>query len=362
MSRDLTPEQLEQSLSTNSNAVVAMHRKFNIPGDVVFRATAELPDNQRSAIRGLHAWAVENDISIAEQAKTLGVSEATISLVYRGKYEAKLDNICDTYAKFLDLQAKRRESRRLPFIQTALSDRIWKVCDTAREFQKIAFIFSDSQVGKSEALKEYQRLNNHGSTVYVEMPTGGGEGNFMAKLAKIFKIGETSRMADLRRRIMDMFDDRMLLIVDEAHKAIPAPGNNVSRRSLNSIEFVREIFNERQCGVIFCATNVFRDAMEDGSVQRILKQTRRRRLCSIQLPPTPTRNDLNTFAAAYGLPPSSGKAREIEDQMVDREGLGMWLTVLRMAAKLSGERKQKMDWNHVVAADAGLKSLENYKG
>ena len=349
----------DNSLATVSNAVAAMHRKFNIPGDTVFKSTADLPDNQRNAIRGMHALATENDWSISEQAKLLDLSEAAISLVYRGKYEAKLDNIVKKFDDYLRLESRRRDSRRLPFIETNLSQRIFKVCDTAREFQKVGFIFGDMQIGKSAALKEYQRQNNHGSTIYIELPTGGCLMNFICKLAETLKIGSTTRMVDLRRRILESFDDRMLLVVDEAHRAIP--GEGVSRRALDTIDFIREIFNERECGVVLCATNVFRDAMEEGAVKLILKQMRRRRLCSMQLPNKPTRDDLITFAKAYDLPASSGQAREIEDRMIDEEGLGMWLTLLRMASKCAAERKQKMEWNHVILADAGLKALEGTK-
>jgi hypothetical protein len=358
------PPTIDPAQPANHNPAAGLdairRSKFNIPGDRVFKATADLPDNQRNTIRAMHAYAVENDLSVAEQAKLLNLSEATVSLVYNGKYNAGYDNVVKVYADFLDLQDKRRDLRRLPFIETAMSKKIWQVCDSAREFQKVAFLFSDSQVGKTTSVKEYAR-KNPGSTVYIEVPTGGGLQCFLVKLAEVLKIGTTARIVDLRRRIMDSFDARMLLIVDESHRAIPAPGNGVRRTALETIEFVRELFNERECGVVFIATNVFRDAMEEGAVQLILKQTRRRRLCSMQLPADPTRADLNTFAAAYGLGTSESTAREIETVRIANDGLGMWLTLLRMASKLATVQKKKMDWNHVIQADAGLKAMEQVK-
>lgn len=341
-----------------SNAVSGMHRKFNIPGDVVFKATTDLDDHARNAIRGMHGYAAMADMSIGELAVQLKLSPATISLVFRGKYDAKLDNVVKVFADFLKLHSERQQSRRLPFIKTGLSNQIWNVCDRAREFQRWAFLFSSSQIGKSEALMEYQRLNNHGSTIYVEMPTGGSLMYFLAKLCAKLDIGETIKMADQRRRIIDAFDDRMLLIVDEAHRAIPDLGI-VPKSAVNTIDFIKEISNEKKCGVVICATDVFRNAMEDGAVKLVLKQIRRRRLCSMQLPTEPSREDLNTFAAAYGLAPATGHAREIEQRMIEAEALGMWLLLLRMAAKLAANRKDKrMTWNHVIESDAGLKAME----
>ena len=39
----------------------------------------------------------------------------------------------------------------------------------------------------------------------------------------------------------------------------------------------------------------------------------------------------------------------------------MWLTMLRMAAKIAVKRKEKMTWNHVELAEAGLRELESVK-
>lgn len=352
MNAETTSEQL---VPTSPGAVGGM--VFNrIAGDVVNKATAELPDNQRSAIRRFHAHYVENDLSIDEAAKLIRSSASTLSLVLRGKYPASLDNVVSEIESFFELLEKRTAGRKIEFIKTKLTERIWHVCNSALEFQRIAFIFGESQVGKTEALEAYQRSHNHGSTIYISIPTGGRLYDFLIKLAEKLRISTAIREAQLRRRIIESFDDRMLLIVDEAHNCIS--DNSRSERRLLTIEFIRELFDERKCGVVICATKVFQRAMESGAIEKLLRQTKRRRLCALNLPDRPTREDLNTFAAAYGLPASSGEARELETKLVDNEALGMWLTLLRMAAKLATERKQKLQWAHVLTAHAGLQALE----
>jgi hypothetical protein len=224
------------------------------------------------------------------------------------------------------------------------------------EFQKLAFIFSDGQIGKSTALKKYTKDHNHGNTIYVEMPTGGALTNLLAKLAVCFRLSPHQRRADLRQRILKAFDDRMLLIVDEVHRCTPEGGMHAF--GMQSIDFIKEIYNERGCGVVLCATNVFREQMEDGPMKKFFEQVQRRRLFKVQLPTIPTQQDLNTFAAAYGLPASTGSARELEHKLIQDDALGMWLTLLRMASKISSERKQKMQWGHVLDAYAGVKALE----
>ena len=332
---------------------------LRIPGDIVNRATSDLPDNQRSAIRRLHAHYIEHGLTLGETGALIGLSDTTVGLIFRGKYEAKLDSVTEAIEGFFNLLDKRAEGRRLHFITTHLSRRIWNVCDAAIEFQKIAFIFGDQQIGKTEALKAFRDAHNHGNTIYVRMPTGGAMCNFVVEMARALRIGENYSVTRLREKLKSAFDDRMLLIVDEAHACIKEHGR--SQRSVETVDFIREIFDERQCGVVICATNVFRDAMDTGNLYKILRQIKRRRLCSLQLPNVPTAADLNTFAAAYKLAPATGQARDLEKNMVENEALGMWLTLLRMGAKISAQRKQEMKWVHVLDAYAGLKTLEGSK-
>jgi DNA transposition AAA+ family ATPase len=246
---------------------------------------------------------------------------------------------------------------KLRFIPTELTAKIWKVCDAAREFQKIAFIFGDQQIGKTEALKAYRdtHAHHHGPTIYVRVPAGGALGSFLLALARPLRIGENLPATRLRERIKAACADRLLLIVDEAHTCIKEAGR--SQNSVQTIDYLREIFDETQCGLVICSTNIFRDAMDRGPVEKILRQTRRRRLCALQLPNVPARADLNTFAAAYGLPPAAGPARDLETRLIQTEALGMWLTLLRMGAKIATQRKTRLKWEHVLTAHAGLQQM-----
>jgi DNA transposition AAA+ family ATPase len=329
-------------------------RRFRIPGDVVNRATADLPDDQRSLIRWLHAYAAENDLSLDELSKSVRYDASTLHRVFHGKYEGNLKKVCDEIASFKSLAEERAHGKKLDFIETALARRIWRVCAAALEFQRIAVIIGDSQTGKTIALERYAAEHNHGSTIYVRCPTSGNFALFLRKLARALRISENLNKNELIMRITSAFDDRMLLIVDEVHQCCFGRSDSAIR----TIEFIREIHDQSRCGVVLCGTKVFDDEMETGKFSKILNQTKRRRLCKLMLPDQPTRDDLNTFAAAYGLPPASGDHLKLQSEVIKLEALGMWLTVLRMAAKLASKRGQKMTWEHVAQAHAGLRSLE----
>lgn len=344
-------------IDTDGRAAGSLGR-CKIPGDTVYKATADLPDNQRSAIRWLHSYASEHDLSIGDIAEKIRYSPAIVSLIFRGQYQAKLDAVIQEIEAFKNLEEQRSTGRKLQFVNTALATQIFNLCHAAREFQRIAYIFSDSQVGKSEALIEYTRQNNHGNTIYIAVPTRGTLIHFIAKLGKILRI-PAKRGPDLRQRIIEAFDDRMLLVVDECHRCAPEGG--ATPASLQTIEFIREIHDERKCGVVLCGTNVFRDAIEQGDWVQLLRQARRRRMAFLQLPSEPTKKDLNTFAAAYGLPHAEGQALELQTRIIRDEALGMWLMLLRMASKLAQQRKHKMTWADVISAEVALCELEGRK-
>lgn len=341
----------------NSAAIMAMQsRKFRIPGDVVNRATADLQDDHRSAIRWLHAHASENDLALPELAKLIRYDASTLYRVFYGKYEGRLDNVVQEISDFRRLHEERAKSKKLSFIETGLARKIWRICDAALEYQRVAFIFGDTQIGKTSALERYRDDHNHGSTILVRMPTGGAMTNFLEEMAIALRISPQSKEKELRRRILSAFDSRMLLIVDEAHQCVF--GQGAAARPVRTIDFVRELFDKSGCGLVICATNVFRDEMETGRFAGLLKQTKRRRLAALQLPNIPLPSDLNTFAAAYGLEPAKDEAIKLQTEMLRDEGLGMWLTLLRMGAKIASKANKRMVWGHVIAAHAGLRKLE----
>ena len=344
----------EHDLST---AVQAMQDvKFKIPGDIVNRATSTLPDDQRSAIRWLHAYGAENNLTLAELGHIVRYDASTLHRVFHGKYEGNLANVCKEITEGLRLAEARNKGKKLEFITTALARRIWKYCDACLEFQRIGYIFGESQIGKTVALLKYQQDHNHGSTIYVRMTAGGATTNFLAVLARALRISPQQREKDLIRRIIEAFDDRMLLIVDEVHQCCLRSSILIGGRT---IEFIRELFDLTGCGVVLIGTPVFEEEMESGRFAKLLQQIKRRRLPKLKLPSTPSADDLNIFAKAYGLTPAEGEFADLQKEVLRDEALGMWLTILRMAAKLAAKQKKSLAWPHVRAAYNFLRTYES---
>lgn len=342
-----TPEKAYNSLS------------IRIGGDVVNRATADLPDEQRGLIRWLHDYGVKNGLTLDEVGKLVHRDRNTIYQVFTGRHGAAKTAICEEIERVKKLAEAREGIGQLSFIETALTRKIWRLCDSARAYQRVVFVFSDSQIGKTTALKEYTRRNNHGTTIYSSLPAGGNLGNYMRSLAHTLRIPAAANTRDLRERVTSAFDSRMLLIVDEAHQCFLTAGKCPRGTAhLLSLEFIREIFDASGCGLVICGTHTFRREMDNGFASGWLTQLSRRRLAALNIRPTPANTDLDTFAAAYGLPPAEGETKRLQDEVIASEALGVWLTLLRMAAGIAAKRKQPMTWEHVALAHAARAKLE----
>ncbi|HEX2861178.1 MAG TPA: hypothetical protein VHN79_06045, partial [Lacunisphaera sp.] len=167
------------------------------------------------------------------------------------------------------------------------------------------------------------------------------------------RVSPNQRSGDLPRMLRRAFSDDMVLIVDEASRAAVG-GRNTSK----TLDFIRSVYDESQCGVLLCGTNIFRDQMANEKMEPFLRQLHRRVLFRRQLPDRPTRADLNAIARHYQLPAATGDAYQLQLATITSHGLGVWLTTLTAAARNASKRGQDMTWAHVEKAHAFLKKLE----
>ncbi|HEX7861836.1 MAG TPA: ATP-binding protein [Verrucomicrobiae bacterium] len=336
--------------------VIGNTRKLNIPGDLVNRVTQNLPDEQRSALRWLHAYAQEENLSATEVGNLLKRDGGkrydgnTVYKVLTGRHEAKLETFVAAVLDFKDHVENKSKVTRAPFVRTQLAKQIEEICDLALVLNQIAFIFNDSQIGKTAALENYAKEHNHGQTIYVRMPDGGSLTDFCFELAKQLRV---SPQADnLRQRLVAAFDDRMLLIVDEAHQVFPPLSGPTPR--LRTLEFIRRIFDQSKCGLVIVGTKIFEREMNAGRSKEFLKQLGRRKVITAPLDERPTAEDLVCFARAYKLPAATGRAMNLQSRIVRDEGLGQWVSFLKAASLYAAKQEEKLTWQHVLDWDAKI--------
>lgn len=338
----------------STEAGLTAHQTNRIPAYKVFEATKDLPDEQRLAIRWLHGHYYDSGKSLMEIGEAIGYDGGNISRVFANKYDGDLGAVVKSIARFRRLHEERAAVSRAPYIETSLYRMIETCCEAALTYQKLVFIYGESQVGKTAALEHYQRLHNHGQTVYVTMPVGGSLSHFLAAVAAKVRMNNSREVLQLN--LMRCFGPNNLLIVDEASRALQA--KSYGGYALKTMDFIRDLHDQTGCGVVLCGTNVFRDQMEDRSIAKFLNQFNRRCLIRRQLPDVPSRADLNAFARHYGLEQATGEAYELQKSVVKQHGLGVWLTTLRAGNRRATNGRKTMTWEHVVDAYALLRRME----
>ncbi len=326
-----------------------------IPATKVVEVTERLPDEQRLALRWLHAHYWDSGESLAEIARAVGYDGGTLSKVFHGKYEGDLAAVTQAVLRFRRVTEERASIHRAPFIETKLYREIEQCCDAALTYQKLVFIYGESQVGKTASLEHYQQTHNHGQTIMVTMPPGGALSNFLAALAPKVRVGTNNRPTQMMQTITRALGPHNCLLVDEAARAFL---NRTETGGLKTLDFIRELHDVSKCGVVLCGTNIFREGMESMALRKFLNQFNRRCLFRKQLPNVPTRADLNAFARHYGLDPAEGEAQRVQRAVVGEHGLGVWLTTLMAASRKAANTKRTMNWSDVMKAHAFFAKLE----
>lgn len=352
--------------------------RFHIPGDKIALVTADLPEAQREAIRWAAGYCRTKNLHVSEFAglikKPNGEAYSKDSVVHMftgGRTESSLVSMVEAIERLRRVEDARAEQARAPFVETRLAKRIFQLCRRSFLRQKMVFLFGDSQIGKTTALEEYARRHNHGETKYVRMSTGGTLCDFLRELAEVLGLPTGNSMQDLKRRILQCFDSRMLLIVDECEECLRESRYGV--RGLDTLNFIREIHDKRKCGIVLAGANIFRQRLYHGGHSLPMQRLVRRGMPPLQLPAVPGQADLTTFAAHFGLPPAPAeiigvRVTEVDDDGVERrtpveksplalqnevvrtDGLGRWLMILTEASDTASERRKPISWGYVIHA------------
>lgn len=348
-------------------------RRQRRPGDIVNKNTANLPDDQRIPIRWLHAYGDEQDLSNERLGELIGYSKSSISRIYGEAltFEGNLDKFCDAINELrrkVDGARNTGGDRRVPFQQTSLAKHIFKLGKLARQHRRIAYCFGDTQIGKSRITTELAATNK-GSAVRFEMPVGASLHSFMANAAEAMRMSSQKKVGELRRRIIDFADSEQLIIVDQMHRCFTnARGemaDELSGMQLRTLDFIIEIFDGHEPGMLLVGSNVFRDGISTVAHKNFFRQLRGRSLHpdGFQLPSKPTKADLNMFSGYYGLPPATGAALELQDQIINAPGWGLavWLTRLSSASKRAEKRGVRMEWTDVIRAHDLFTKIGKYE-
>lgn len=362
-------------------------RRFRIAGDVVRKSIEKLPQDQQELVWWFYQFCHNRDFTREELGKILKrgngdfYSADSILQLFHGTRIARketIEPILKAIAPLRKIETERFALAKSGHLPNSLSIEIGKRCDLARLRQRIGFTIGDSQIGKTDALLEYQRTHNHGQTIYVEMPFGGSVGKLLKALARAFNIPEAQKSDTLAERIIECFTPSMLLIIDEAHRCFESRAGYIG---LQTFSFIRELYNRAHCGMMISMTNQGLHNLLYGPHQKALEQIWRRRLPPLICPDVLPERDLALFAAAYQLSPASADHVEVKAKFRDtdgkiksrvhrettlglqtrvnkKDGLGVWISTLQNASDIARAFKREITWGMVLTARCNDEAAE----
>jgi DNA transposition AAA+ family ATPase len=342
----------ETGLVRASNAT-----NYNITSITFEKVIADLPDDQADILRWWYFHGRENNLSLSRLAALAGVSSSSLSLVFRGAYGAKLDQLCATLRKARD--TIKDQVGNPDFIMSSLAKRMFVIFDRARALQTVAICWGAMGIGKTAVSEEYRDRNNHGRTIYLRCGAGMPFGQFVNHLARALGITTMNTgYNNVREKIFRVLSaGQRLLVIDELHLIFLTTRADTAVRIA---EFLRECHDRSKCGLVLVGTEVLKQEVFHGQHKEALRQLVDRGTLQVSLPTKPTRQDIAAFLAHYGLTEPGEQeedARRILQDIIAHAGLRKLTLHLRDGAAAAAKTGEPYTWDHFVRAFHAIAAL-----
>lgn len=334
--------------------VDASFQGINIGGHTVTASTEHLDEEQRVLVRWLHHYARQERWTWEDLTRHVGFSSTTWSRIWNDKYRypkadrragerIPIDEQCAAIARVKKLVEEREAVTKTDFVETTVWQRVNWLCRRAFVRSKIGFIFGESQIGKTTALREYARRNNHGQTIYAEMPPASGVQLMLRKIAEALNVPSRAGFDSVLQDVCRALDSSRCLVLDEMQRVFTTYQKGSVMRCLDTIRYIHD---QTGCGLVLCGTIVVRDQLDRGEFAQYLKQLKRRgRTLMLALPTAPPREDLDAMAAAFGLRPASGEAEQTLMHVAKTDGFGAVKMLLQDASERASKKRRPVTWD-----------------
>ena len=330
-------------------------------------ARGQVTEEDGEEVVWLYNYAQEFHLKEADLAAKMGAYDKnTIYQVFRGTYGVQGNGKYSSWANFIkavrdfkSVEIEEMKKKRIGIIETEVKKTVFTACQAALNDGMPAFIYGASQIGKTTALMEFQRLNNHGRTVYLRMGSGWTRPRLVRELAARFGNGvKATKCWALEDAIFGSLTRYNLLIIDEFHLAMET-ATDASAKAI--MEFIREIYDRTGCGLVMSATKVGLTGIESGKNMLLFDQLRRRGVVRVILPDVPPVRDINTIARSFDLPLPAGEILQHIKTLIKTRGLGVFIKYLQKSYAVSRKAKEELSWDSFRKVANGYLALSAMK-
>jgi DNA transposition AAA+ family ATPase len=330
---------------------------YQVSSDNFEKVIANIPEDQAEVLRWWYFHGKEKQLSLGALGKLAGVSSSSLSLVFRGNYGAKLDQLCATLRKARE--TINDQVGNPDFIMSSLAKRLFVIFDRARALQTVAICWGAMGIGKTAIAEEYKDRNNHGRTIYLRCGAGMAFGQFVNHLARTLNVTtKNSVHHEIREKIFRILSaGQRLLIIDELHQIFLTTRTDTA---VKIAEFLRECYDRSKCGLVLIGTEVLKQEVFNGPHKEALRQLVDRGTLQVALPAKPTKQDIAAFIGHYGLTePGEGEedARRILTDIITHAGLRKLTLHLRDGAAAAAKAGEEYRWQHFVRAFNAIAAL-----
>lgn len=330
-------------------------------------ARGQLSEEDGEEVFWLYSYAQEYHLKEADLAAKMGAYDKnTLYQVFRGSYGVQKDgkysswaNIIKAIRSFKAVELEEMKKKNIGIIETEVKKTVFQACTAALNDGMPAFIYGASQIGKTTALMEFQRLHNHGRTVYLRMGSGWTRARLVRELALRFGNGvKATKCWALEDAIFGSLTRYNLLIIDEFHLALETCTEASSKAIM---EFIREVYDRTGCGLVMSATKVGLAGLEGGKHVMLFDQLRRRGVVRVVLPDAPPTRDINTIARSFEMALPTGDVLAGIKRLIKERGLGVFIKYLQKAYALSKAKKEPLSWDSYAKTVNGYLKLSEMK-
>lgn len=330
-------------------------------------ARGQLSEEDGEEIFWLYSYAQEYHLNERDLAAKMGSYDRnTLYQVFRGMYGVYKDGKASSWSgivkaikSFKAIELEEMKKKNIGIIETEVKQTVFRACQAALNDGMPAFIYGASQIGKTTALMEFQRLNNHGRTVYLRMGSGWTRPRLVRELALKFGNGvKATKCWALEDAIFGSLTRYNLLIIDEFHLALET-SSEASAKAI--MEFIREVYDRTGCGLVLSGTKVGIEGIEAGKNRLLFDQLRRRGVVKVVLPDAPPVRDINQIARTFELPLPTGEDLKRVKALIQARGLGVFLKYLQKAYAVTRKTKSPLTWDAFAKVANGYLALANMR-
>lgn len=210
-------------------------------------------------------------------ADELGFDVTNVWKIFMGRYEGSMDNVC---AAMEAMQKRCRETVRLGFVRTPVTERIYQAIDYAHTMGEIVVVRGDTGRGKSLTGGLYHSEHNHGSTFFVELEERTTYARAVRSIAIAMGANRDGTSRTYRAYIERRLGRNKTLIIDEAGHLY-----NPKRPDPASFDFLRNVQDKRHCGLVLIFTLPYWYSIVNGPMAGYFEQFLGRVGCEVEIPP-----------------------------------------------------------------------------